>query len=162
MRSCWPENPLASEVELLISCGGITPLVAPAFLAGVAEVESSGTLQKMKAYLGFVPRAGNSGGKNRPGHINRESRKLTRTILTQRVQHVASCLGYLQGHYRELTARRRSGRVRIALIRKLCGMMRRTPGSGQQYRWIDQRLYEKKLKAYEIRFRRSHPSMAAP
>ena len=36
--------------------------------------------------------------------INRESRKLTRTILTQRVQHVASCLGYLQGHYRELTA----------------------------------------------------------
>ena len=37
----------------------------------------------MNAYLGLVPRCHDSGGKSRPGHIARESRKLSRTILTQ-------------------------------------------------------------------------------
>ena len=47
-------------------------------------------LRKMNAYLGLVPRVSNSGGKSRPDHITRESRKLTRTILTQCVHHVAA------------------------------------------------------------------------
>jgi hypothetical protein len=34
------------------------------------------------------------------------------------------------------------------VIRKLCGMMRRMLISGEQYRWMDQGLYEKKLKQY--------------
>ncbi len=64
-------------------------MIALAFLADVADVRRFRTLRKMNAYLGLVPRASNSGGKSRPGHITRESRKLTRTILTQCVHHVA-------------------------------------------------------------------------
>ena len=83
-------EPLKSQVELLISIKGVTPLIALAFLADVADIRRFRTLRKMNAYLGLVPRASNSGGKDRPGHITRESRKLTRTILTQCVHHVAA------------------------------------------------------------------------
>jgi len=35
------------------------------------------------------------------------------------------------------------------VIRKLCGMMRRMLLSGEQYRWMDGPLFEKKLRQYE-------------
>ena len=142
-------EPLKSQVELLISIKGITPLIALAFLADVADIRRFRTLRKMNAYLGLVPRASNSGGKDRPGHITRESRKLTRTILTQCVHHVAASSSSLERYYRELREKRGTGRARIAVIRKLCGMMRRMLLSGEQYRWMDRGLYEKKLRQYE-------------
>jgi transposase len=142
-------EPLRSQVELLISIKGVTPLIALAFLADVADIQRFKTLRKMNAYLGLVPRASNSGGKSRPGHITRESRKLTRTILTQCVHHVAASSVSLDRYYRELRDKRGTGRARIAVIRKLCGMMRRMLLSGEQYWWIDRRLYEMKLRQYE-------------
>jgi transposase len=142
-------EPLKSQVELLISIKGVTPLIALAFLADVADIRRFRTLRKMNAYLGLVPRASNSGGKDRPGHITRESRKLTRTILTQCVHHVAASSVHLDRYYRELREKRGTGRARIAVIRKLCGMMRRMLLSGEQYRWMDQGLYEKKIRQYE-------------
>ena len=140
---------LQSQVELLISIKGVTPLIALAFLADVADGRRFRTLRKMNAYLGLVPRASNSGGKSRPGHMTRESRKLTRTILTKCVHHVAASSESLERSYRELREKRGTGRARIAVIRKLCGMMRRMLLSGKQYRWMDRGLYEKKLRQYE-------------
>jgi transposase len=142
-------EPLKSQVELLITIKGVTPLIALAFLADVADVRRFRTLRKMNAYLGLVPRASNSGGKERPGHITRESRKLTRTILTQCVHHVAASSASLDRYYQELREKRGTGRARIAVIRKLCGMMRRMLLSGEQYRWMDGSLYAKKLRQYE-------------
>ena len=142
-------EPLKSQVALLISIKGGRPLIALAFLADVADIRRFRTLRKMNAYLGLVPRASNSGGKDRPGHICRESRKLTRTILTQCVHHVAASSVHLDRYYRELREKRGTGRARIAVIRKLCGMMRRMLLSGEQYRWMDHGLYEKKLRQYE-------------
>jgi transposase len=103
----------------------------------------------MNVYLGLVFRASNSGGKERLGHITRESGKLTRTILTQCVDHVAASSMSLDRYYRELREKRGIGRARIAVIRKLCGMRRRMLLSSEQYRWMDQGLYEKKLRQYE-------------
>lgn len=103
----------------------------------------------MNAYLGLVPRTSNSGGKDRPGHITRESRKLARTILTQCAHHVAASSVFPDRYCRELRDKRGTGRARIAMIRKLCEMMRRTLLGGEKYRWMDLPLYQKKLKQYE-------------
>jgi transposase len=62
---------------------GITPLTALAFLSDIGDISRFKNLRKMDAYLGLVPKSKDSGGKSKPGHINRESRKLIRTILTQ-------------------------------------------------------------------------------
>jgi transposase len=71
------------QVELLITIRGITPLVSLAFLAGIGDINRFPSTRKMNAYFGLVPQCSDSGGKERHGHISKESRKLTRTILTQ-------------------------------------------------------------------------------
>ncbi len=42
------------------------------------------------------PKSKDSGGKRKQGHINRESRKLTRTLLTQSVRNIANSSWYLR------------------------------------------------------------------
>ena len=141
-------EPLEEEVKRLITIKGITPLTALAFLADVGDVKRFKSLRKMNAYLGLVPRVKDSGGKKRSGHINRESRKLTRTILTQSIHHVSNSSPYLRRFYRDLTEKRGCGRARIALIRKVCSIMRRMLLTGEEYRWIEHQVFERKMKEY--------------
>ena len=141
-------------MELLISIKGVTPLIALAFLADMAEVRRLRTLRKMNACPGLVPRAKNSGGKERSGHITRGSRKLTRTIFTQCVHHVAASSVSLDRCYREPPEKRGTGRARVVVIRKLCGMMRRMLLNGEQYRCMDRGLYQKKLRQHERMLKR--------
>jgi transposase len=142
-------EPLKEAVKLLITIKGITPLTALAFLADVGDIERFKTQKKMNAYLGLVPKAKDSGGKSKSGHINRESRKLTRTILTQSIYHVSNASTDFRKFYVDLTERRGAGRARIALIRKLCGVMRSMLMTGECYRWMNDELFAKKLKIYE-------------
>jgi len=67
---------------------GITPFTALAFLADVGDIGRFKKQKKMNAYLGLVPKVKDSGGKSKPGHINRASRKLTRTISTQSISYI--------------------------------------------------------------------------
>lgn len=142
-------EPLKEKVRLLMTIKGISPLMALAFLADVGDIHRFKTCKKMSAYLGLVPRAKNSGGRSRPGHINRESRKLTRTILTQSLPHICDASLGFRRYYDELKIRRGAGRARIAVIRKLCGIMRRMLIDGQQFRQMDVDLYRRKLRKYE-------------
>ena len=142
-------EPLKDAVKLLITIKGVAPLVALAFLAEVGDIERFPTSRKMNAYLGLVPRVKDSGGKSTRGHITRESRKLTRTLLTQSIYHVSNASPYFRKFYVDLTEKRGAGKARIALIRKLCGVMRRMLLTGEYYRWMDNELFERKLKKYE-------------
>jgi transposase len=142
-------EPLKEAVKLLITIKGITPLTALAFLADVGDIRRFKTQKKMSAYLGLVPKVKDSGGKSKSGHINRESRKLTRTILTQSIYHVSNASPVFRKFYVDLTEKRGAGRARIALIRKLCGIMRSMLMTGECYRWMDDELFAKKLKIYE-------------
>ncbi len=142
-------EPLKEDVELLISIRGITPLTALAFLADVGDIRRFKTLRKMNAYLGLVPKLKESGSRSRSGHINRASRKLTRTILTQSLIHIIDASFDFRYYYDELKSRRGAGRARIALIRKLCGIMRRMLLNNEEFRHIKLALYEKKRKEYK-------------
>jgi transposase len=140
--------PLADQITLLVTIPGITPLTAAAFLADIGDVRRFKSLRQMNAYLGLVPRCHDSGGKSRPGHITRESRKLTRTILTQSIYQAVKSTPSWQRNYDELKARRGAGRARIAMIRRLCGVMRRMLLNGEKYHWLKEDLYRRKLQQY--------------
>jgi transposase len=90
---------LRQRVELLLTIRGITPLSAIAFLADVADVKRFQSLRKMNAYLGLVPKCKDSEEKSRSGHINPESRKLARTILTQSLIHVTDASSHFRRFY---------------------------------------------------------------
>lgn len=142
-------EPLKDAVKLLITIKGIAPLVALAFLADTGDIRRFRTLRKMNAYPGIVPRIKDSGGKSQVGHITRESRNLTRTLLTQSIHHVIDSSPYFRMFYENLSEKRGAGRARIALIRKVCGVMRRMLLTGECYRWMEDELYERKLRLYE-------------
>ena len=137
------------QVELLITIRGITPLVSLAFLADIGDINRFSSTRKMNAYLGLVPQCSDSGGKERHGHINRESRKLTRTILTQTLVQVADASPQFRRFFDDLKERRGAGRARIALIRKLCGIMRRMLIVGEEYRDKEDNLFSKKAIQYQ-------------
>jgi hypothetical protein len=103
----------------------------------------------MNAYLGLVPRIKESGNSTKVGHINRASRKLTRSLLTQSLIQAIDASLYFRKFYENIKARRGAGRSRIALIRKLCGVMRRMLLNNEKFRDIKQSLYDKKINCYE-------------
>lgn len=140
--------PLAKQIELLVTIPGITALTAAAFLADVGDVTRFRSQRQMSAYLGLVPRCHDSGGTSRPGHISRKSRKLTRTILTQSIYQTIKGTPSWQGQYDDLKERRGSGRAKIAMIRRLCGVMRRMLLEGEQFHWLKEELYQRKLRQY--------------
>ena len=142
-------EPLADQVRLLMTIRGITALTAAAFLADVGDIRRFRSASKMSAYLGLVPRCRDSGGKSRPGHITRKSRRLARTMLTQSIYQVTRSSPQLAKQYATLIERRGAGRARIAMIRRLCGIMRRMLLTGAEFRWVSNELYERKLKSYE-------------
>ena len=142
-------EPLKDQVELLITIRGITPLTALAFLADVGDIHRFKTLRQMNSYLGLVPRLRASGDKSWSGHINRASRKLTRTILTQSFIQVTDASLYFRNYYDEMKSRRGAGRSRIALIQKLCGIMRRMLLDGKPFKYTEVTLYTRKQKQYE-------------
>lgn len=139
---------LQEQVELLITIRGITPLTALAFLSDVGDISRFKSVRKMDAYLGLVPQCSDSGGKVRHGHITRESCKLTRTILTQSLVQVVDASPQFRQFYNQLKERRGAGRARIALIRKLCGVMRQMLISGEEYRNKEDEFFNKKRAQY--------------
>ena len=51
--------------------------------------------------------------------------------------------------YNNVKGRRGAGRARIALIRKLCGIMRSMLITGEQFRTINTELYNKKARQFD-------------
>lgn len=140
--------PLAQQIELLVTIPGITALTAAAFLADVGDVTRFRSQRQMSAYLRLVPRCHDSCGTSRPGHISRKSRKLTRTILTQSIYQTIKGTPSWQRQYDELKERRGSGRAKNAMIRRLCGVMRRMLIEGEKFHWLKEELYQRKLRQY--------------
>jgi transposase len=142
-------EPFKDKVKILISIKGITPLSALAFLADVGDIKRFKSVRKMNSYLGLVPKVKESANKGKSCHINKASRNLTRTILTQSLIQAMDASTYLRSSYEDTKIRRGAGRARIGLIRKLCGIMRRMLLNGELFRNVKKPLYEKKMKQYD-------------
>jgi hypothetical protein len=124
-----------------------------AFLVDVGDVRRFKTLRKMNAYLGLLPRLRESGQKSHAGHINRASRSLTRTLLTQSVNKALDGSAAIRRFYERVCERSDTGRARIAVIRKPkpCGIMRQMLLRGEGFRETKGDLHAKKLRLYERR-----------
>jgi transposase len=160
-RMYWTGRPLDSEVRLLMGIRGVTPLMAVIFLSEVGDITRFSSARKMYAYLGVVPRVRSSGGKTRSGAINRASRHLARSLFTQVVPHIVGSSPSLGKFYLELAGRKGFGRARIAVLRKIFGVMRRMLLDGAQYRGFEEALYARKIHAYERELKKAEVEQEA-
>jgi len=141
---------LKPQVKLLISIKGVSPLLALAFLADVGDIARFKNTRQLSAYLGVAPRVKSSGGKTQIGGINRHSRALSRTLFTQSLIHFISVSPQMENLYESIKERRGAGRSRIAILRRLFGIMRRMLLANEEFRYKDEIAYKNKLVDYEI------------
>ncbi len=160
-RLYWTGRPLDAEVRLLMGIRGVTPLMALVFLSEVGDITRFSSARKMYAYLGVVPKVRSSGDKTRSGAINRASRHLARSLFTQVVPHLVDSSPSIAKFYRELAGRKGFGRARIAVLRKIFGVMRRMLLDGQRYRGIEEALYARKIRAYERELKKAEVEQEA-
>jgi len=137
------------EIRLLITIKGVTPLLALAFLADVGDIKRFKNARGFNAYLGVVPTVKSSGGKTYLGHINRQSRKLARSLFTQPINHMIDSSETMTEFYNGIKLRRGVGRSRIAVIRKIFNIMRRMLLNGEEYRGKNEENFQKKLHDFE-------------
>ena len=105
-------------------------------------MSSASTVGSTESAARAFPRCHDSGGTSRLGHINRKSRELARTMLTQSIYQAIKGTPSWQRQYDELKEGRGSGRAKIAMMRRLCGVMRRMLLEGEQ------ELYQRNLRQY--------------
>jgi transposase len=137
------------EIRLCATIKGVTPFLILAFLADIGDITRFKNVRGFNAYLGVVPTVKSSGGKTQLGHINRQSRKLARTLFTQPLTHVIHSSDMMDAFYNGVKARRGAGRSRIAVIRKVFNIMRCMILTGEEYRWKDEENYQRKIKEFE-------------
>jgi transposase len=142
---------LQKEVELLLTIRGMSPILALAFLADVGDIRRFRSFRRLNAYLGVVPSTYSSAKKMRHGRAVKESRWLTRTLFTQAVQHFIESSPALKTFYTNLVYRRGVGRARIAVIRKMIGIIRRMLLNGEIYRTSEEHLTDTKIKYFRRR-----------
>ena len=147
-------RPLQEQVELLMSIKGVSAFLAIAYLSEVDDPKRFKKVKQLYAYLGVVPTTNSSGGKTKHGHCVKASRKLCRTLFTQSIHHIVASNPKYESDYEELKRRRGAGRARMAFMRKIFGVMRRMLINNEPFRWVNERLYNNKLREYRRKLKK--------
>jgi transposase len=141
---------LKEDVKLLIEIKGVSPLLALVFLAEIGgDVSRFKKVKEMNAYLGVVPGIYQSGKKKKRGRIIKASRHLARTLFTQAVIHLVNASESITHFYESLKKRKSAGKSRIAVIRKVFGIMRSMLIKKEHFWHINEKCYVAKLNNYE-------------
>lgn len=136
------------EIELLISIRGVSAFTAIALMSDVVDVDRFPSARKFCSYLRTAPKVKASNQSTQIGHINRQSRPLTCTLLTQSVLHLSQAGEHMGEFYHRLRMYKSAGKSRIALIRKILVSAYHMLKRRQIFYWADDELYSRKLKEF--------------
>ncbi len=107
------------EIELITTIPGFSFFTALALMSDIADINRFPTAKKYCSYLRVAPKIKESNKTTHIGHINRNSRSLTLSLITQSVGHFRHCSNYFEDFYDRLRAGKGYGKTRIAIIRKI-------------------------------------------
>lgn len=116
------EKYYSKDIDILTSISGISVLIALALISDIADIKRFASAKKLCSYLGVIPKVDSSEDKIRIGSLQRDSRKTSRTLLTQVINHLYNNSEHLKSFY----WRKRNkgcGKARIALMRKVITMI---------------------------------------
>jgi transposase len=136
------------EIDLLISIKGISVFTAIAIMTDIADINRFENAKRLCAYLGVSPTIDSSNKTTKIGGINKQSRKLTRTMLCQSVIHLYSASSYYTEFSRKLKLRKSPGKVRIAVIRKIITNIYRMLKDNKYFFGMDKAKHNSKVLPY--------------
>jgi len=136
------------EIERLMTIPGFSFLSALALIADIAEINRFPTVKKFCSYLRTAPKITESNNTTHLGKVNKCSRSLTVTYLTQSVLHFRNSTQYFGEFYDRLKSGKGYGKTRMALIRKIlvCAyyMLKRK----ENFKWSDKSNMELKTNLF--------------
>jgi transposase len=145
----------AKQIELLLSIPGFSVFTAVTLMAEVADLQRFTSVKRFCSYLGVTPGVRASNQTVHLGPVNRQSRSLTCTLLTQSVPHFAKAGEHMGGFYARMRKGKSAGKARIALIRKMLVSVYYMLVRGERYHWVDAEQHARKLGEMERQLRRA-------
>ena len=126
----------ARETELgrrLMAVPGVSPLLASAFIATIADPAAFKTGRDLAAWIGLVPKQNSSGGKERLGSISKAGNRYLRQML---VVGAMAVIRYAERHGTlvQLMQRRSTKVAAVALANKTARIIWALMTSGERYR----------------------------
>ena len=142
------------EIDLLITIKGFSPFTAVAFMTDVVDIERFKSAKKICAYLRTAPKVKSSNNTTHMKSINKASRSLTCSLLTQSVNHIKTAGPYFDSFYTRLRAGKSAGKSRMALIRKVIVSAYYMLKRNQEFKWKEEKNVERKRVEIQRTFRR--------
>jgi transposase len=142
------------EIELLMSIRGFSAFTAIALMSDVVDVNRFSGARKFCSYLRATPKVKSSNRSIQTGHVNRQSRPLTCSLLTQSILQLSEAGEHMNEFYGRVKVGKSAGKSRIALIRKILVSAYHMLNRKQTYHWVEVELYSKKLEELQKKIRK--------
>lgn len=113
-------DPVARRLRTIPGVGVQT---AYALVSVVGEIERFPSAKHLASYVGLAPRVHASADRVRPGRISKEGDRGLRFLLVEAALHAARRSGPLQAYYRRLVRHKGKAKARVALARKVVGIV---------------------------------------
>ena len=149
------------EIELLITIKGFSPFTSVAFMTDVVDIERFESVKKICSYLRTAPKIKESNNTTHMKSINKASRSLTCSLLTQSVNHIRTASPHFDDFYTRLRAGKSAGKSRMALIRKVIVSAYYMLKRNQEFKWKDEKNVKRKRDEIQRIFRKYEKRMSA-
>lgn len=136
----------SKEIPILTSIRGVSNLIAVAIMAEVDDINRFSNAKKFCSYLRTAPRVEASNNSVKIKSTNKASRATVVSLLTQSVLHLQEAGPYINGFYNRVKTGKKSGTVRIAVIRKILVSVYHMLKKNENYYWTETDLTAKKEK----------------
>ena len=136
------------EINLLTGIKGISVFIAIGIMADVVDVNRFPGVKKFCSYLRSAPKVDSSNKTTHIGRINKQSRKLTMTLLIESMNHFRRCDKFGQ-FYEKKKNGKSAGKVRVAVVRKILVAIYNMLKNNTNFYYMDKKNHTSKLRAYD-------------
>lgn len=140
------------EIKILTSIRGVSPFLAIAIMSDIADINRFSNAKKLCSYLRTAPGINASGSKEHVGKVNKQSRTLTASLMTESIKHFIDSSDRLHKFYFDKRKGKSAGKVRVAVMRKIIVIMYNMLKEEKLYYYKDDKNHAAKLKQYESVF----------
>jgi transposase len=137
------------EINILTSISGISILIALALISDIADIKRFDNSKKLCSYLGVVPKVDSSGETTKIGSLQRDSRKNSRTLLTQVTNHLYNNSDHLKDFF---LRKKKKGycKAKVAVMRKTVTMIYHMLTKDEYCYYRDEKKQARKLHELEL------------
>ena len=121
--------------QLLATIVGVSCYMALAIASRIGDVRRFPRGRSLANFFGLTPGSRSSGERQRQGSITKQGSQLVRFLLGQLVLHVLRKDGKLRAWYKGIKKRRGSKIARVAVMRRLTGILWRMLSKQEAYRY---------------------------